>query len=64
MPVTRFSLSDLPDLSNLRRATILYPARVADFPLHLLSPDHSRPQPQRLCHPDNGWMGRKKRRIP
>ncbi len=37
MPITRFSLSRLPDLSDPQRATILYLARAADFPWLSLS---------------------------
>ncbi len=52
MPITRFSLSDLPDLADLQRATILCLARVVDFPFHLLllplSPGHGGPQPPAL----------------
>ncbi len=33
MPITRFSLSALPDLADPQRATILHRARAADFPL-------------------------------
>ncbi len=56
MPVTRFSLSDLLDLSGLRRETLLYLARDADFLLHPLLPGHSDPQPPApACSGRPGW---------
>jgi hypothetical protein len=43
MSITRFCLSDLLDLSDPQRATILYLARAADFPLYPLLPAHGGP---------------------
>jgi hypothetical protein len=45
MPVTRFSLSNLLDLSDLQHEAVLYLACVAGFPFHSPSSGHSDPQP-------------------
>ncbi len=60
MLFTRFSLFDLPDLSDLQRANIPYFARAADFPLLSLSlplslsPGLSGPRP---LAPLLSWQG-------